>query len=155
MKKALLIVVIIVVVILALPVINLIRWTFQTKKPMEILLVDKTVPDLERIEHRSFDWVLTNERFVKKENKRSYSYKKDYFGFVPIKLTRTNHGIKRSTVLLILVQCLIKQMRFILLIPTEYIQMTGTGVVEVIQRPEDQGKCMAPLIILITSLLRR
>jgi hypothetical protein len=96
MKKALLIVVIIVVVILALPVINLIRWTFQTKKPMEILLVDKTVPDLERIEHRSFDWVLTNERFVKKENKSSYSYKKDYYGFVPIKLTRDKSWDKKE-----------------------------------------------------------
>ena len=83
MKKALLIVVIILAVILALPLINLIRWTFQTKKPLDIILVDKTVPNVELDEHKSFDWVLTNERFVKKENKRSYSYKKDYFGFVP------------------------------------------------------------------------
>ena len=83
MKKALLIVVIILAVIVALPLINLIPWTFQTKKPLDIILVDKTVPNVELDEHKSFDWVLTNERFVKKENKRSYSYKKDYFGFVP------------------------------------------------------------------------
>ena len=83
MKKALLIVVIILAVVIALPVINLIRWTFQTKKPLDIILVDKTVPNDLLEEHKSFDWILTNARFVKKENKRSYSYKKDYYGFVP------------------------------------------------------------------------
>ena len=83
MKKTLLIVGIILVVILALPLINLIRWTFQTKTPMDIILVDKTVPTLERDHHKSFSWILMNERFVKKENGSSYSYKKDYYGFYP------------------------------------------------------------------------
>jgi hypothetical protein len=83
MKKTLLIVVIILAVIVALPVINLIRWTFQAKKPLDIILVDKTVPTPEREKHRSFSWILTNERFVKKENKSSYSYTKDYYGFFP------------------------------------------------------------------------
>jgi len=83
MKKTLLIVGIILAVILALPVINLIRWTFQSKKPMNIILVDKTVPNIERLHHKSFNWILTNERFVKKENKSSYSYRKDYYGFYP------------------------------------------------------------------------
>jgi hypothetical protein len=83
MKKPLLIVIIILAVILALPVINLIRWSFQTKKPMGILIVDKTVPTPERVKHKSFNWVLTNNRFVKKDKNKSYSYRKDYFGFVP------------------------------------------------------------------------
>jgi len=64
MKKALLIVVIILAVVLALPVINLVRWTFQTKKPLDIILVDKTVPNDLLDEHKSFDWILTNARFV-------------------------------------------------------------------------------------------
>ena len=83
MKKTLLIVGIILVVILALPLINLIRWTFQSKKPMNIILVDKTVPNIERLHHKSFSWILTNERFVKKEKKTSYSFRKDYYGFYP------------------------------------------------------------------------
>ena len=87
MKKPLLIVVIILVVILALPVISLISWTFQGKKPMGIIILDKTVPTLERLNHRSLTWILTNERFVKK-NKSSYSYKKDYFGFFPTRPLR-------------------------------------------------------------------
>lgn len=83
MKKTLLIVGIILVVILALPLINLISWTFQSKKPMNIILVDKTVPNIERLQHKSFSWILTNERFVKKEKKTSYSFRNDYYGFYP------------------------------------------------------------------------
>jgi len=83
MKKTLLIVVVILAVIVALPVINLIRWTFQSKKPMDIIIVDKTVSTLERVKHKSFNWILTNERFVKKEKKTSYSYIRDYYGFSP------------------------------------------------------------------------
>jgi hypothetical protein len=83
MKKTLLIVVIIVAVIIALPVINLIRWSLQTKKPLDIIIVDKTVPTLEREHHKPFNWILTHERFVKKESKTSYSFRKDYFGFFP------------------------------------------------------------------------
>ncbi len=88
MKKTLLIVGVILVVILALPLINLIRWTFQTKKPMDIILVDKTVPSLERDHHKSLSWILMNERFVKKESGSSYSYKKDYYGFYPLRPIR-------------------------------------------------------------------
>lgn len=88
MKKSLLIVIIILAAILFLPIINFIRWTFQAKKPMDIILVDKTVPALEREKHKSFNWILTNERFVKKENKRSYSYIKDYYGFYPMRPLR-------------------------------------------------------------------
>jgi hypothetical protein len=90
MKKPLLIVVIILAVILALPVINLLRWTFQAKKPMGIIIVDKTVPTLEREKHKSLNWVLTNDRVVKKEKKTAYSYRKDYYGFMPTRPLR-NH----------------------------------------------------------------
>jgi hypothetical protein len=83
MKKTLLIVVIIVAVIIALPVINLIRWSIKTKKPLDIIIVDKTVPTLEREHHKPFSWILTNERYVKKESNTGYSYKKDYYGFFP------------------------------------------------------------------------
>jgi hypothetical protein len=64
-------------------VINLVRWNFQAKKPLDIILVDKTVPNMGRDHHKSFDWILLNNRFVKKENKKSYSFRKDYFGFSP------------------------------------------------------------------------
>jgi hypothetical protein len=83
MKKTLTIVVIILALIVALPLINFLRWTFQAKKPLDIILVDKTSSTLERNYHRSFSWVLNAGRFVNKEHKTGYSYTKDYYGFSP------------------------------------------------------------------------
>ncbi|OFY68583.1 MAG: hypothetical protein A2V46_13825 [Bacteroidetes bacterium RBG_19FT_COMBO_42_7] len=83
MKKPLLITIIILVLVLALPFINFLRWSFQEKMPIEIVILDKTVPTLERINHKSLIWVLNNGRFVKKEKKNSYSFRKDYYGFAP------------------------------------------------------------------------
>lgn len=83
MKKTLLIVFLILAAIFILPVINLIRWQLQEKKPIDIILVDKTVPTLERDHHKSFSWILLNERFVKKGDNSSYSCIKDYYGFSP------------------------------------------------------------------------
>lgn len=95
MKKPFLILIIILVVIIALPVVNFLRWTFQPKIPLDIITVDKTVPTLVRENHKSFTWVLTNERFVKRGNKKSYSYIKDYFGFSPTRPLR-DHGSKKN-----------------------------------------------------------
>ncbi|HAX92503.1 MAG TPA: hypothetical protein DCY25_00910 [Bacteroidales bacterium] len=83
MKKSLLITLGIIVLIFAFPFFNLIRWTFQEKKPLDVLILDKTVPTLDRLNHKSLAWILNNDRFVKKEKKSSYSYKKDYYGFAP------------------------------------------------------------------------
>lgn len=88
MKRPLLIIIIVLVVILAFPVYSVVRWVFQEKKPMNILVLNKTVPTLDRLTHRSFFWVLNNERFVDKEKKSSYSFRKDYYGFYPLKPLR-------------------------------------------------------------------
>jgi len=83
MKKTLLIVVVILAVIIALPAVNLIRWSVQTKKPLDVIIIDKTVPTLEREHHKSFSWILNNYRFVTKDNNDCYSYTEDYYGFYP------------------------------------------------------------------------
>jgi hypothetical protein len=88
MKRPLLIIVIILVVILAYPAYSFIKWAFQEKKPLNILVLNKTVPALDRVTHRSLFWILNNERFVDKEKKNSYSYRKDYYGFFPLKPIR-------------------------------------------------------------------
>ena len=95
MKKPLLIIIIILVVILALPAIKFIRWSFQEKKPLDIIILDKTVPTLERINHKSFTWILNNERFVK-STKKSYSFRKDYFGWEPTLPLRNKDMIIRN-----------------------------------------------------------
>lgn len=94
MKKPLLITIIILVIILILPAVNFFRWSFQEKKPIDIVILDKTVPTLDRLKHKSFNWILNNERFVKKEKKTSYSYKKDYYGFAPTRPLREYGSVK-------------------------------------------------------------
>lgn len=87
MRKPLIIVIIILGLILLLPAINFFGWAFQAKKPMGIIVLDKTVPTMEKLNHKSFMWVLTNERFTKNKG-GSYSFRKDYFGFFPTRPLR-------------------------------------------------------------------
>ena len=96
MKKPLIITTIILVLVLALPFINYLRWSFQEKKPLEIVILDKTVPTLERLNHKSLTWVLNNNRFVKKDKKKSYSYKKDYYGFAPTRPLKDRGNTKKE-----------------------------------------------------------
>lgn len=96
MKRPYIVLIVFLVIILALPVYSWFSWRFQSRKPMNILILDKTVPSLDRTKHRSFSWILTNNRIVKPEKKTKYSYRKDYFGFHPLKpLREKQHDIKR------------------------------------------------------------
>lgn len=92
MKKPLITFIVILVIILAVPVYSLMKWAFQPKKPINILVLNKTVPDLERHEHRSFFWILNHHKYVDKE-KNSYSFRKDYFGFFPLKPLRNKQYV--------------------------------------------------------------
>lgn len=87
MKKILLIIVFILAVILALPAFNLIQWFFQAKKPLDIILLDKTVPTYERENHKAFSWIMTHERYVD-STKSGYNYLKDYYGWFPLRPLR-------------------------------------------------------------------
>ncbi|TFG41066.1 MAG: hypothetical protein E4H43_04850 [Bacteroidia bacterium] len=96
MKKPLLIIVIILILVLALPFISFLRWSFQEKKPIDVVILDKTVPTLERLNHKSLTWILNNSRFVKKDKKRSYSFKKDYYGFAPTRPLKDRGNTKKE-----------------------------------------------------------
>lgn len=89
MKKTLLITIIVLIVILILPAAGFVGWFFKEKKPMNVVILDKTVHSLEREKHRSLTWVLANSRIVKKDNNRKYLLRKDYYGFYPIKPLRS------------------------------------------------------------------
>ncbi len=88
MKKPLLITLFILAVLLLIPAVSFIRWAFQEKKPVDVVILDKTVPTLDRQGHRSFVYVMTNARFVKGEKGGSYSARKDYYGFEPLRPVR-------------------------------------------------------------------
>ncbi|MFZ2285425.1 MAG: hypothetical protein WAV93_00405 [Bacteroidales bacterium] len=96
MKKPLLIILIILAVLLLIPAVSFIRWAFQEKKPIDVVILDKTVPALDRLNHRSFVFILTNGRFVKGEKGGSYSAAKDYYGFIPLRPVREKQFRKRD-----------------------------------------------------------
>lgn len=96
MKKPLLITIIVLAVLLILPAVSFLRWAFQEKKPVDVVILDKTVPTLDRLGHRSFVYIMTNERFVKKGKGGSLSASKDYFGFVPLRPVREKQFRKRD-----------------------------------------------------------
>ena len=96
MRKPLLITLIILAALLLIPAVSFIRWAFQEKKPMDVVILDKTVPTLDRLGHRSFIYTLTNARFVRGEKGGSYSAGKDYYGFEPLRPVREKQFRKKD-----------------------------------------------------------
>lgn len=96
MKKPLLITLLVLAVLLLIPAVSFIRWAFQEKKPVDVVILDKTVPTLDRLGHRSFVYVLTNGRYVRGEKGGSYSARKDYYGFEPLRPVREKQFRKKD-----------------------------------------------------------
>lgn len=57
-------------------------WKMQPSNKLNVLIVDKTVPDQSYREHKGLVWVLNNEKYFK-NGKKPYSKSSDYKGFVP------------------------------------------------------------------------
>lgn len=68
-------------------------WYFQKSKPLNIYILDKTVTQTDRIEHKSLVWLLNHFRIVGPDGK-SYNHKSDYWGFFPIDLNQQLFDIK-------------------------------------------------------------
>lgn len=96
MKKTLLITLIILAVLLLIPAVSFIRWAFQEKKPIDVVILDKSVPTLDRLGHRSFVYTLTNSRFVRGEKGGSFSAARDYYGFEPLRPEREKQFRKKD-----------------------------------------------------------
>lgn len=60
-----------------------IGWRFKDRQTLNVYILDKTVTQLDRPEHKSLVWALNYNRFVK-PNCKAYSNKSDYYGFFPI-----------------------------------------------------------------------
>lgn len=59
-----------------------IYWQFKEKVVLDILVVDKTVPNTQYREHNGLFWFLTNEKIVK-PNGELYDVGIDYYGYDP------------------------------------------------------------------------
>ncbi len=70
-------------------------WHFQDKKSLNVYILDKTVLDHKYAEHKSFTWILNYNRITKPDGSY-YSSSKDYYGFVPEKLSEPKKYSIRS-----------------------------------------------------------
>jgi hypothetical protein len=69
--------------IILLPLILWILWLLTPKKEISVLIFDKTVLKKECVEHRGFNWILKNTKYVKYD-RSFYNISKDYYGFFPL-----------------------------------------------------------------------
>ncbi len=69
--------------IILTPLILWIFWLLTPKKEISILIYDKTVLKKEGVEHRGFNWILKNFRYVKND-RNFYNISEDYLGFFPL-----------------------------------------------------------------------
>jgi hypothetical protein len=75
---------IIFMIIIAFPVSWYLLWAFQPKKPVGIILLNKSVSSYDGKDHNAAFWILKNNGFVKRDGK-NYDPGADYYGFFPIK----------------------------------------------------------------------
>lgn len=71
------------VLFFSIPFLMWFAWYLGPKRPMNVFVLDKTVLTKKGNEHRSFYWLLTNDKIVKPNNE-FYSISEDYFGFFPL-----------------------------------------------------------------------
>jgi len=88
-------IVIILLILCLIPIASWLIWNIKPSKPINIMVLNKTVLGLERKEHRAIFWLLLNDKFVKDDNK-VYRMEKDYYGFHPIRpLKSRKYEVKR------------------------------------------------------------
>lgn len=58
-------------------------WFIDDHKPLNVYILDKTVPTFERTEHKSFNWILNHNHYTK-PNGDLYDINSDYYGFFPL-----------------------------------------------------------------------
>ena len=66
------------------PLVMYLMWQFSAVKPLNIMVLDKTVLTEQVQEHISLNWVLTYNRYAKKNDKKLYNKTRDYWGFFPL-----------------------------------------------------------------------
>jgi len=79
---------IILVILVLIPLVSWLIWGLHSGKPLNIMVLNKTVLSLERKEHRALFWFLIHQKYTKPDGK-VYNMNKDYFGFHPIKPEKT------------------------------------------------------------------
>jgi len=59
-------------------------WKAKSSKVLNVLIIDKTVPNATYREHKGFMWILNNLKIKNKGIDNIFNYNKDYYGFIPL-----------------------------------------------------------------------
>lgn len=82
MKRHIKLIYIMVLTALTLLLLPLILWHSSSGRAMNVLIIDKTVPDQTYREHKGITWALNHYKFTK-EDDTAYDLASDYVGFHP------------------------------------------------------------------------
>ncbi|WP_328589283.1 hypothetical protein [Litchfieldia alkalitelluris] len=58
-------------------------WQIKSEKIVDILIIDKTVPDESYREHKGLMWLLNQQKYIQSDGTH-YDMREDYVGFVPL-----------------------------------------------------------------------
>lgn len=120
--------VLIVILLLLLPYVV---WYIKPYQQFNIFVMNKTVPDKQRVEHKALFRVLVNMKFTP-DWEKGYNYKKDYFGFFPEKFKDDNQtAIKR--IALTEIDSLVSKYHIAYFADNYGVQFSDWGI----DRPED------------------
>jgi hypothetical protein len=75
-------IIILLVVIIALPVSGRIFWMIKRVKPINIIIINKSVQESSRNEVKTLCWTLNYQKIFKK-SREPYDFNLDYFGYFP------------------------------------------------------------------------
>lgn len=67
-----------------------IYWKSLGDKPLNVWIVDKTVPVPDYREHRALIWLMNYFKIVKETDRSTFDYAKDYYGFFPVNRSTYN-----------------------------------------------------------------
>jgi hypothetical protein len=59
-------------------------WKAKPSKILNVLIIDKTVPDTTYREHKGFMWILNNLKIKNGDSNTTFKYDKNYYGFFPL-----------------------------------------------------------------------
>lgn len=71
-----------ILLLVFIPLISFVIWILYPTQQLEVLVIDKTVPNTTYQEHKSIFWILEHLKFTNKQDD-FYDYKSDYIGFHP------------------------------------------------------------------------
>jgi hypothetical protein len=74
---------ILLLLILSSPFILWLVWSLEPPRPVALVMLDQTVPDLNMNSHSSYYWILEEEHYVRPDRKY-FQKEQDYYGFFPI-----------------------------------------------------------------------